>query len=57
MTYHDPCYLARVKGVHQPRRNLLTLVSATMSSARIDLREMPRRREQTFCCGAGGGRM
>src|SRR5664279_2885233 len=57
MTYHDPCYLARVNGVHQPPRNLLTLASATMSSARIDLREMPRRREQTFCCGAGGGRM
>ena len=57
MTYHDPCYLARVNGVHQPPRNLLTLASASMSSARIDLREMPRRREQTFCCGAGGGRM
>lgn len=57
MTYHDPCYLARVNGVHQPPRNLSTLVSATMSSARIDLRGMPHRREQTFCCGAGGGRM
>ena len=57
ITYHDPCYLARVNGVHQPPRNLLTLASDTMSSPRIDLREMPRRREQTFCCGAGGGRI
>ena len=57
MTYHDPCYLARVNGVHQPPRDLLTLVSDTMSSPSINLREMPRRREKTFCCGAGGGRM
>jgi Fe-S oxidoreductase len=57
MTYHDPCYLARVNGVHQPPRDLLKLGSDTGSSPPIDLREMPRRREKTFCCGAGGGRM
>ena len=57
LTYHDPCYLARVNGVHQPPRNLLKLASDTPSSPPIDLREMPRRREKTFCCGAGGGRM
>jgi Fe-S oxidoreductase len=57
MTYHDPCYLARVNGVHQPPRNLLKPASNAASSPPIDLREMPRRREQTFCCGAGGGRM
>ena len=55
MTYHDPCYLARVNGVHQPPRNLLNLVSHTASSSPVDFREMPRRREKTFCCGAGGG--
>jgi Fe-S oxidoreductase len=57
MTYHDPCYLARVNGVHQPPRNLLKLASDSLSSPPIDFREMPRRREKTFCCGAGGGRM
>src|SRR5262249_9603220 len=54
ITFHDPCYLARVNNIHQAPRDLLQ--SSTNGSA-IDLREMPRRREKTFCCGAGGGRM
>jgi Fe-S oxidoreductase len=52
MTYHDPCYLARVNGIHQAPRDVLQ--AAGWSAA---LREMPRHREKTFCCGAGGGRM
>ena len=47
MTYHDPCYLARVNGVHQAPRDLLGK----------GVSEMENRREKTFCCGAGGGRM
>ena len=47
VTYHDPCYLARVNGVHQSPRDLLG----------NSVSEMENRREKTFCCGAGGGRM
>jgi Fe-S oxidoreductase len=46
VTYHDPCYLARVGGVTEPPRELLRKVV-----------EMPRNRRETSCCGAGGGRM
>jgi Fe-S oxidoreductase/nitrate reductase gamma subunit len=57
VTYHDPCYLARVNGIHQAPRNVLKSVSGAADSPATGFREMPRRREQTFCCGAGGGRM
>ena len=58
MTYHDPCYLARVNGIHEAPRTVLTKPSGgRASSTAFGLREMPRRREKTFCCGAGGGRM
>ena len=57
VTYHDPCYLARVNGIHQAPRNVLNSVSGAAKSPATGFREMPRRREQTFCCGAGGGRM
>jgi Fe-S oxidoreductase/nitrate reductase gamma subunit len=57
ITYHDPCYLARVNGIHQAPRNLLRAVANPETSAAIEFHEMPRNREKTFCCGAGGGRM
>ena len=57
VTYHDPCYLARVNGIHQAPRSVLAAGSSTLNSAPSELREMPRNREKTFCCGAGGGRM
>ena len=55
VTYHDPCYLARVNGIHaQPREILRSALSGQRPG---ELREMARREEKTFCCGAGGGRM
>ena len=58
MTYHDPCYLARVNGIHEAPRNVLTMPPGGRAKPpAFGLREMPRGREKTFCCGAGGGRM
>jgi Fe-S oxidoreductase len=56
VTYHDPCYLARVNQVHRdPRAVLKTALGG--GSAPADFREMPRHGVKGFCCGAGGGRM
>lgn len=52
LTYHDPCYLARVNGIYEEPRAVLS-----QSLGGSELREMPRCREKTSCCGAGGGRM
>ncbi|MFQ5537388.1 MAG: heterodisulfide reductase-related iron-sulfur binding cluster [Gemmatimonadota bacterium] len=50
VTYHDPCYLARYNGVTEAPRRLLELLGA-------NLVEMPRHGMNSFCCGAGGGRV
>ena len=50
VTYHDPCYLARGRGItEQPR--------AIIDSCGAEVIEMPRHGKQTFCCGAGGAQL
>ena len=50
ITYHDPCFLGRHNKIFDPPRELITATGAT-------LEEMPRNRNEGFCCGAGGARM
>jgi Fe-S oxidoreductase len=50
VTYHDPCYLARYNRITEAPRRLIEATGA-------ELVEMPRHGTNTFCCGAGGGRI
>jgi Fe-S oxidoreductase len=50
VTFHDPCYLGRHNNIFaEPREGL--------KSSGVNLVEMGRVRNRSFCCGAGGGNM
>ncbi|WP_302082195.1 4Fe-4S dicluster domain-containing protein [Salinibaculum rarum] len=48
VTYHDPCHLGRYNDEYEAPRNLVRATGA-------ELVEMPRNRNDSFCCGGGGG--
>ncbi len=50
MTFHDPCHLGRLGGgVYEEPRELLKAIPG------VDVKEMARNRDESWCCGAGGG--
>ncbi len=50
VTYHDSCYLGRYNNIYKQPRELL-------KNADVNLVEMARTGENSFCCGGGGGQM
>jgi Fe-S oxidoreductase len=50
VTFHDPCHLGRFNKGYEAPREILRLLGC-------ELVEMGRCRANSFCCGAGGGRI
>jgi Fe-S oxidoreductase/nitrate reductase gamma subunit len=47
--YHDPCYLGRYNKIFDSPRKIIKYMG--------NLKETERNRENSFCCGGGGGNM
>jgi Fe-S oxidoreductase len=50
VTYHDPCYLARGRGITSAPRQILRRVG-------LSIREAAHHGQNTRCCGAGGAQL
>ena len=50
VTVHDSCYLARYN-------NVVTAPRDVLGAAGVSITELEKSGKNTFCCGAGGGRM
>jgi Fe-S oxidoreductase len=51
VAYHDPCYLGRHNGCFDPPREVLKRLPG------LELVELPDSRQNSLCCGGGGGRI
>lgn len=51
VAYHDPCYLGRHNKIYEEPRRVLESIPG------LELIELPDSREDSLCCGGGGGRI
>jgi Fe-S oxidoreductase len=51
VAYHDPCFLGKRNEVYDAPREILKAIDG------LELIEMKRTRQSSFCCGGGAGRV
>jgi len=51
VAYHDPCFLGKRSAIYDEPRSILKAIPG------LELVEMSRSRENSFCCGGGAGRV